>query len=174
MTFSNINPDSATATMTKHPIEANDSWDAHAERQSFPSSATDTMDEKVASLGKNGGRNLRRLHHNHQHEDANDESSEDAFSLDNNNNEVTVKSKASKKKYEDTATTATNNNNDDLDPIQLENIKTQHDLKVERKQHEYDAHKIAKDAKKRKKRYEELYRNPGIQKKSVHGLMVRY
>eukprot|EP00579_Thalassiosira_antarctica_P002467 CAMPEP_0201873432 /NCGR_PEP_ID=MMETSP0902-20130614/5931_1 /ASSEMBLY_ACC=CAM_ASM_000551 /TAXON_ID=420261 /ORGANISM="Thalassiosira antarctica, Strain CCMP982" /LENGTH=682 /DNA_ID=CAMNT_0048400023 /DNA_START=29 /DNA_END=2077 /DNA_ORIENTATION=- len=61
---------------------------------------------------------------------------------------------------------------DDFDPIQLENLKYEEDLRLEKVQQKSDGKKQKKAEEKRKKRFKELYQNPGISKRSVHGLMI--
>ena len=63
---------------------------------------------------------------------------------------------------------------DDFDPIQLESIKTQQDLQRAKSRRHDELKRRDKEEEKRKKRFEEVYRNPGIGKQSVHGLMVRF
>ena len=62
---------------------------------------------------------------------------------------------------------------DQFDPIELETLKFEEDEEQLRIQSKLDRKKQKKAAKKRKQRFKELYQNPGIEKKTVHGLMVR-
>ena len=61
---------------------------------------------------------------------------------------------------------------DDFDPMQLEQLKFEEDMRLELLQQETDDKKQRKAAKKRKKKYKELYQNSGVAQRSVHGLMV--
>mmetsp|Transcript_32063 Transcript_32063/g.67403 ORF Transcript_32063/g.67403 Transcript_32063/m.67403 type:complete len:679 (-) Transcript_32063:215-2251(-) len=61
---------------------------------------------------------------------------------------------------------------DDFDPIEWENRKYEEDLRLQQVQQKADGKKQKKMEKKRKKRFKKLYQNPGIAKRSVHGLMI--
>jgi len=155
---------SSSSSPFKHAIEDADSWNAHLERRRSTTPSANSASSSTISVeqreevpdpdaDQRHGRYLRRLHHR---------DSDDA-----------VQSKAGKhekrrRSHDDDAY----DYDDDFDPIALERVKTAQDLKSEREHEKSAARKIAKDAKKRKKRFAELYRNPGIQKQSVHGLMI--
>ncbi|KAL7473582.1 hypothetical protein ACHAXS_014134 [Conticribra weissflogii] len=156
-----LSSSSSLSSPVKQPIEDADSWNAHIERRR---SAVSEPREEVADADAGAdsanndyhGRFLRRLHHQ------------------DHSNDDTVQSKAGKheKHRHHDHDDDFDDYDDDFDPVALERVKTAQDLKLEREHEESAARKIAKDAKKRKKRFAELYRNPGIQKQSVHGLMI--
>jgi hypothetical protein len=64
------------------------------------------------------------------------------------------------------------NNDDGFDATSYEEIKFQQDIKTEAKQQHLADKKLRKAAKKRQRRYQELYSNSGIESQSVHGLMI--
>lgn len=63
-------------------------------------------------------------------------------------------------------------NDDDFDATTYEEIKYQEDLKTKAKLQHIADKKLRKAAKKRQRRFQELYTNSGIGSQSVHGLMI--
>ncbi len=64
------------------------------------------------------------------------------------------------------------NVDDDFDATTFEEIKYQEDLKTKAQQQHIANKKLRKAAKKRQRRFQELYTNSGIRSQSVHGLMI--
>lgn len=65
-----------------------------------------------------------------------------------------------------------NSNDDSIDPIQLEKLKFEEDLRKQQVQQASDDKKQSKAEKKRLEAYNAVYQSPGIARTSVHGLMV--
>ncbi|KAL9186109.1 hypothetical protein ACHAXT_005347 [Thalassiosira profunda] len=63
-------------------------------------------------------------------------------------------------------------NDGDFDPLGLEQLKFEEDLKVERLEQDAADKKQRKAEKKRRKKFKELLRNPGVGSRTVHGLMI--
>eukprot|EP00986_Skeletonema_menzelii_P001464 scaffold387_cov136-Skeletonema_menzelii.AAC.7 len=63
-------------------------------------------------------------------------------------------------------------NDDDFDATSYEEVKYQQDIQTKAQQQHIADKKLLKAAKKRQRRYQELYTNSGIGSQSVHGLMI--
>ena len=125
-----------TMASLKHPLEANDSWNAHIARQKQDdSSASSLRSSSDVAADASIGSTRRRLHHNHHGESSSE---------------------------------TTNNNIKDV----LENEAHQKDIQHTKLKLKSQLKSREKEERKRRKRYDEVYRNPGIGKESVHGLMV--
>ncbi len=125
-----------TMASLKHPLEADDSWNAHIARQKQDdSSASSLRSSSDVAADASIGSTRRRLHHNHHGESSSE--------TNNNNIKDVLENEAHQK------------------DIQHTKLKLKSQLKSREK-----------EERKRRKRYDEVYRNPGIGKESVHGLMV--
>eukprot|EP01082_Thalassiosira_pseudonana_P002328 g2037.t1 g2037 contig11:581154-583564(+) len=125
-----------TMASLKHPLEADDSWNAHIARQKQDdSSASSLRSSSDVAADASIGSTRRRLHHNHHGESSSE---------------------------------TTNNNIKDV----LENEAHQKDIQHTKLKLKSQLKSREKEERKRRKRYDEVYRNPGIGKESVHGLMI--
>lgn len=63
-------------------------------------------------------------------------------------------------------------NDNDIDPVQLEYLKFEEDLRSQQVRQKSEDEKRSKAEKKRLEAYNAVYKSPGIARTSVHGLMV--
>eukprot|EP00581_Thalassiosira_minuscula_P004796 CAMPEP_0183737372 /NCGR_PEP_ID=MMETSP0737-20130205/51741_1 /TAXON_ID=385413 /ORGANISM="Thalassiosira miniscula, Strain CCMP1093" /LENGTH=689 /DNA_ID=CAMNT_0025971627 /DNA_START=144 /DNA_END=2213 /DNA_ORIENTATION=- len=130
--------------LKKHPVEGDDSWNAHLSRLEFDVAGDADLTDLVD-----------------QAEDASASASASAFPMQGQH--LRRLSKSTKEDYD---------YDGQFDPIELENLKYEEDLKLEEVQQKLAKKKLKKAEKKRKKRFAELYQNPGIAKRSTHAMMI--
>lgn len=62
---------------------------------------------------------------------------------------------------------------DEFDPVEMENLKYEEDLRLHRIEQKAATKQQKKSEKKRVKKFKELYQNSGVGRQTSHGLMVR-
>jgi hypothetical protein len=137
----------------KHPIEADDSWNAYLDRHGG-GSIDDVDDEEgrtttIAAEEEPSSSYRRRL-------------SKPKAEKDDN-----------KQQHDKHRHHSIDDDDDEIDPIQLEKLKFAEDLRTQQVQQASQSKKQSKAEKKRLEAYNAVYQSPGIARTSVHGLMVR-
>ena len=139
----------------KHPIEDEDSWNAHLVRQR--SSNIDFDEEGTSSSDELPSSHYHRRLSNSKAKAKKEEDDDD----DNN-----------KRKHHDHHHHHQNANDDSIDPMQLEKLKFAEDLRTQQVRQASNDKKQSKAEKKQLEAYNAVYQSPGIGRTSVHGLMV--
>jgi hypothetical protein len=148
--------------MMKHPIEDEDSWNAHLVRQR---SSNIDFDEEGTSSSK-------ELPSSHYYHHRRRRLSSDSKAKAEKKEEEEDDDTSNKSKHHDQHHHHHNVNDDSIDPIQLEKLKFAEDLRMQQVRQASNDKKQSKAEKKRLEAYNAVYQSPGIARTSVHGLMV--
>lgn len=139
----------------KHPIEADDSWNAYLDRHGG-GSIDDDVDEGVRVRATIA---------------AEEEPSSSSYRRRLSNPNAKAEKDNNKQQHDKHHHHSIDD--DDIDPIQLEKLKFAEDLRTQQVQQASQSKKQSKAEKKRLEAYNAVYQSPGIARTSVHGLMVR-